>query len=127
MVYIKISSFGNWFIYLSIYSTISKVTYNTIWSLQLSYRLLWNLDILKGIENRTQVLCLVQNLSNTLFEFSVGLLQVVLSYKFRAVLCLFGECKTISWRVSIECYFWSSSYDSYTREKGCFETLILES
>jgi len=92
-------------IYLSIYSTISKVTYNTIWSLQLSYRLLWNLDILKGIENRTQILYLVQNLLNTLFEFSVGLLQVVLSYKFRAVLCLFGECKTISWRVSTECYF----------------------
>ena len=45
---------------------------------------------------------------------------VVFSYKFRAVLCLFGECNTISWRVSTECYFWPSSCNAYTREKGCF-------
>lgn len=129
MAYIEILSFGKWHIYIYIYHTVSKMTYNTIrsWSLQLSYKLSWNLAILKGIRYRTLIFCWLQNLLNTLFEFVVGLLEFLLSYRFKAVLCIFGKSNTIPWRVFTECNFWSSSCDSHTRKKGCFETLILES
>lgn len=75
------------------------------------------------------MLCLVQNLLNTLFEFVVGLLQVVLSSLINSEL-LFASLESVI--PFLEEFLWNATFDQVHAthiqgKKAVFETLILES